>query len=317
MSKIAALDIDGVLADFCVAACLAHRRVNPYVPVFGDPPLEFDMDKLWGMSLEEFWKPLSSHNFWANLGWTKDGLEILKIVEAEFGATNVYLLSKPCDSPESASGKLEWIQKKLPDYANRYLLGPAKDFAAHTGAVLIDDNDVNINTWRKRGGIGVLVPRPWNSAHDRQYKTSTLGIEIAEAASACERLTSYPDPSISPTPPNASVRTFETGANRDLDDNKLDFEGFLSPLVIEEYGKYMHKNRRLKDGSIRASDNWQNHFGKQHYSVCIKSMWRHFHDLWMEHRGFKSREGVSDALMGIIFNVMAYADKFYKDKKKD
>ena len=267
-----------------------------------------------GLTRDEFWKPLSNHKFWANLNWTEDGKELLAFVEKEFGASNVYVLSKPCDAPESASGKLEWIQRNMPFYSKRYLLGPAKEFAAHAGAVLIDDNDANINAWRKRGGIGVLVPRPWNTAHDKQYKTATLAIEIAEAASACERLTSCPAPTVSATPPNTSIRTFETGANRDLDDNKLDFEGFLSPLVIEEYGKYMHRNRRLKDGSIRASDNWQNHFGENHYSVCMKSLWRHFHDLWMEHRGYKSREGVEDALMGIIFNVMAYADKHYKDK---
>ena len=55
----------------------------------------------------------------------------------------------------------------------------------------------------------------------------------------------------------ASVRTFGTGATRDLDANKLDFEGFLSPLVVERYAQHMHKARKMADGSMRASDNWQ------------------------------------------------------------
>lgn len=37
-------------------------------------------------------------------------------------------------------------------------------------------------------------------------------------------------------------------------------------------------------------------------------------DLWMEHRGFSSRDGIEDALMAILFNTMAYTDKLLKDK---
>lgn len=57
------------------------------------------------------------------------------------------------------------------------------------------------------------------------------------------------------------VREFDTGANRDLDEDKYDYEGFLNPKVLEAYAKYMHKHRYLKDGSIRDSDNWQILFG--------------------------------------------------------
>ncbi|KKK53952.1 hypothetical protein LCGC14_3089650, partial [marine sediment metagenome] len=31
------------------------------------------------------------------------------------------------------------------------------------------------------------------------------------------------------------VRTFDSGANRSSEEGKLDFEGFLSPLVLERY----------------------------------------------------------------------------------
>jgi hypothetical protein len=33
-----------------------------------------------------------------------------------------------------------------------------------------------------------------------------------------------------------------------------------------------------------------------------------------EHRGFKSRDGMDEAMMGLLFNIMAFADKYYKDK---
>lgn len=113
------------------------------------------------------------------------------------------------------------------------------------------------------------------------------------------------------------MRYFDSGASRNDDTEKLDFEGFFHPLVLEAYGKYMHRHRKQADGKLRDSDNWQKFFGKDHYSVCMKSMWRHFMDVWKEHRGFKSREGILDGLMGIIFNAMAYAYKLLKEKSKE
>jgi len=102
------------------------------------------------------------------------------------------------------------------------------------------------------------------------------------------------------------MRRFKSGATRDNNEGKFDFEGFLSPLVLEAYAKYMHKNRLQADGKLRASDNWQKGFGDNHLDVCIKSLWRHFLDLWKEHRGYKSRDGIDDAIGGILFNIMAY-----------
>lgn len=111
-------------------------------------------------------------------------------------------------------------------------------------------------------------------------------------------------------------RTFHTGANRNSEEGKIDYEGHISPLVIEAFGQYMHKHRFLEDGSMRDSDNWQKLFGEEHYSVCMKSLWRHFFDVWKEHRGHKSREGMNDALAGLMFNVMAYWHKYLLDEEK-
>ena len=113
------------------------------------------------------------------------------------------------------------------------------------------------------------------------------------------------------------MRKFNSGATRDTEEDKLDYEGFLSPLVIEAFGRYMHKHRIQADGKLRASDNWQKHFGEEHYSVCMKSLMRHLLDLWKEHRGFESREGIEDALMGILFNTMAYTDKYLKEQRSN
>ena len=113
------------------------------------------------------------------------------------------------------------------------------------------------------------------------------------------------------------IRKFASGATRDTSQDKLDYEGFLSPIVIEKYAEYMHKNRVQSDGSLRDSDNWQKHFGENHFAVCMKSLYRHFIDMWKIHRKLPARGDITEAMMGILFNVIAYADKYYKDKLKD
>lgn len=110
------------------------------------------------------------------------------------------------------------------------------------------------------------------------------------------------------------MRHFTTGATKDDNTDKFDFEGFMSPLVIKRYGEYMNKHRKQADGKLRDSDNWQKGIPK---SVYMKSLWRHFHDLWMEHRGYGSNDGIEDALMAIMFNVMGYAHEVIKDKKQN
>lgn len=112
------------------------------------------------------------------------------------------------------------------------------------------------------------------------------------------------------------MRKFDTGAVRDSDENKLDFEGFLSPLVLMSFANYMHKNRYLKDGTIRDSDNWQQGFGtpEEHYASCIESMLRHMVDLWLNYRGFEklSRSDTEEALCAILFNSQAYLHQLKK-----
>ena len=111
------------------------------------------------------------------------------------------------------------------------------------------------------------------------------------------------------------LRKFDTGATRNIEINELDFEGFLSPLVLKCFAEYMHKHRYQKDGGIRASDNWQKGIPKSSY---MKSGYRHFMDWWLEHRGFESRDGMEDALCGLFFNVQGYLLEYLKEKyKKD
>ncbi len=121
------------------------------------------------------------------------------------------------------------------------------------------------------------------------------------------------------------VRKFETGATRDTNNGKPDYEGFISPLVVERYGEYMHKHRIQSDGTLRDSDNWQKGIPKNEY---VKSLWRHHQDHWMLHRGFipgsyrkDIESGVSSSsiqeglLCAIIFNTSGLLHELIKKRR--
>lgn len=107
------------------------------------------------------------------------------------------------------------------------------------------------------------------------------------------------------------MRTFETGATRDSDEDKLDFEGFLSPAVLTRYAEYLHKHRKQADGNLRASDNWQQGIP---LNVYMKSGFRHFMDWWTKHRGGEAGEEMEEALCALIFNAMGYLHELLKHK---
>lgn len=110
---------------------------------------------------------------------------------------------------------------------------------------------------------------------------------------------------------NGVIRKFDTGATRDTAQDKPDYEGFLCPLVIERYGEYMHGHRKQSDGSLRDSDNWQKGIPRE---VYMKSLWRHFHDLWKLHRGHLAKDTLENVLCAILFNVMGYLHETLKAK---
>lgn len=114
------------------------------------------------------------------------------------------------------------------------------------------------------------------------------------------------------------IRKFETGATRDTDNGKYDYEAFLSPLVIQRYGQYMHEHRKQADGTLRDGDNWQRGIPLTAY---MKSLWRHVFQVWMIHRGelvydtVGNRVYLEDALCAIMFNTMGYLHETLKLQK--
>lgn len=154
------LDMDGVLVDFIGGAVKLHNLPShPY----DDPRMHgvWDFIPSTGMTEEEFWKP-AGQKFWAELEPTTECFDIINLVEKHFDRDRICLLTSPCLNHGCIPGKMEWIEKHLPDYKRRFLAGPRKEFCAHDKAILMDDNDHNLNTFAACGGWTIPVPRLWN-----------------------------------------------------------------------------------------------------------------------------------------------------------
>lgn len=104
---------------------------------------------------------------------------------------------------------------------------------------------------------------------------------------------------------------FVGGACRNPSQNKINYEGFLSPLVIKCFGEYMQHHSIMEDGTKREADNWQKGIPLQSY---MESMFRHFITVWLHHRecGELTDETLKDALCGILFNVQGYLHEILK-----
>jgi hypothetical protein len=109
------------------------------------------------------------------------------------------------------------------------------------------------------------------------------------------------------------MRIYKTGATRDTDEGKIDYEGFLSPIVLERFGEYMLKHQFQADGKKRDSDNWQKGIEQNDY---MKSAFRHFMAWWKEHRGIKTPDGIEDNMCALMFNIMGYMHERLKVDSK-
>jgi len=155
------VDMDGVVADFVKAVHKAHNR--PYA--YNDPKNMgvFEIEKIWGISIKEFWK-YDGHDFWAMVEKTPEADDIVKMVCDYFDKENIVFLTAPSNSGGCYTGKREWLKTNFPDLRDSVIFAPGrtKHFLARPGAVLIDDRNENADDFVYHGGQAILVPRDWN-----------------------------------------------------------------------------------------------------------------------------------------------------------
>jgi 5'(3')-deoxyribonucleotidase len=160
------LDMDGVIADFVSAAVRVHGKPDPYL--LPSSLGIFDMEKLWGITIEEFWAPINDAgaSFWSTLEPMKDAFDIAQTaIDFAGGPENVCVLTSPSNDPGCIPGKRAWMEMHFPELKKNMLFGSAKHFLAGPNRILVDDRDKNLEDFAAHGGRSVCVPRLWNRLH--------------------------------------------------------------------------------------------------------------------------------------------------------
>ena len=167
------LDLDDVCNDFTIYA-LKSAGALPWTATFDsyDPKWGFDiiaaanaLQSFCTFTSKTFWD-LITREVWASLPESKEFRSLLSKCEELVGRENICILTTPIIDPDCAAGKLEWIYEHFPTWMHRqFFIGPQKWLLARPDALLIDDSDTNIKTFRGHGGQALLVPRPWNVLH--------------------------------------------------------------------------------------------------------------------------------------------------------
>ena len=106
------------------------------------------------------------------------------------------------------------------------------------------------------------------------------------------------------------MRTYATGATRDVDADKLDYRGFTSFTAWRRFAEYMHRHRLQADGKLRAADNWKKGIPVPDY---LTSLTRHFVDFQLaEESG--DREAAMELACAIWFNLQGYVHERLKEQ---
>jgi hypothetical protein len=153
------LDMDGVLANFSLAASLVHGQGKAR-------PTHWNWYEDWGITGKEFWAPIHELGGGFYKRWVQPypwAVDVLRLVA---DADDFIIYSAPSSSEYGYSGKKAWIDKYLQPYHDKPIkihVGSDKWLMAGKDRLLIDDYDENIKKFREHGGHTVTFPQPWNS----------------------------------------------------------------------------------------------------------------------------------------------------------
>jgi 5'(3')-deoxyribonucleotidase len=114
------------------------------------------------MNFHEFWDSLKE-DFWVACRVSNACYDLINKCVDLVGERNVFIATSPTKCPMAGSGKIAWINRKMPDWLSRqYFITPRKWKLSMHGRLLIDDSPENCERWRHAGGVAMLVPKPWS-----------------------------------------------------------------------------------------------------------------------------------------------------------
>ena len=158
------IDMDGPLTQFHQGALQALNALELWKDW---PKGQYQIEEYLGIPIKEFWDTIEKiQNFWFNLQpqpWFKQLIDLLE----QYG--DFIVCTCPSTAPTCPTQKIEWMRKHIQSNFNNYMIGGKKYLMAGNG-ILIDDFEVNIESFVKAGGQAILFPmitnKNWKFAHD-------------------------------------------------------------------------------------------------------------------------------------------------------
>ena len=110
------------------------------------------------------------------------------------------------------------------------------------------------------------------------------------------------------------MREFDSGATRDIVEDKLNYVKALSPIVLQRYVKYLGEHRTQADGTKRDWDNWKKGIPQD---VYLEGEDRHHRAVWKLLQGYPAFDNhgpvtLEDSLCGVLFNAMGMLHEILK-----
>ena len=167
--RLILLDMDGVIADFHSHAIEVGNRSGQHRFALDHIKGGDCLAKLYGyIAQDDYFEYLvrQSKSFWFDIpayDWIDELIRYVRYL----GRTKI--CTTPQCSPESWGDKIRWLKVHgWPWYD--VIMTIDKSDLAKPDVLLIDDNQSNVDRFRKSGGHAVLVPSKWN--------TSDLSLEM-------------------------------------------------------------------------------------------------------------------------------------------
>lgn len=149
-----------------------------------------DIHNILNMSWEECWNNLPVE-FWESIPFCPWAKQLIELGEYYF-PNEVYLLTSPIPNGVCSMGKHFWVNKYMPNYSNRIIIGHKKHACVGENGLLIDDSYLNEDKFIEYGLTDsfYLFPSYQNKLYKRAaeiYKQpEAIVLEIKELLEKCQ-----------------------------------------------------------------------------------------------------------------------------------
>jgi hypothetical protein len=142
-------DMDGVLCDF-------EARFEHFAGLSPDAYRAEISQKYGEKKVDEmFWNLIDKQigvRFWRGIPWMPQGKQLWEYIKPY----NPTLLSSPSWDDSSRIGKSLWVKDHIPGTKLIFRQAKNKSDFAEPNAILIDDREDTIMSWKSKNGIGIL-----------------------------------------------------------------------------------------------------------------------------------------------------------------